>query len=222
MSCSANPTTVRSGESATVTCECTSPDGRPVTVSNWTASGGRVSGTGNTATLDTAGAAPGSITVSASCSDDRGLTTQAKASVNVEAPPEKPKASKLTEIFFKQNNARVDNAAKGALDGVADRLLQDPNAKAVIVGQFDPAERNGQRLAAQRAVNTKAYLTSGENQKAVDASRLEVRTGSDGGMRVEVYIVPEGATFEEPNTTPVDETKVKPSAARPAVRRPRR
>ena len=127
-----------------------------------------------------------------------------------------------TEIFFKENNARVDNAAKGALDGVADRLLQDPNARAVIVGQFDPNERNGQRLAAQRAVNAKAYLTSGENQKAVDGSRIDVRTGSDGGMRDEVYIVPEGATFEEPNTAPVDENVVKPAASRPAARRPRR
>ena len=137
----------------------------------------------------------------------------------MEAPPERPQASKLTEIFFKENNTRVDNAAKGALDGVADRLLQDPNARAVIVGQFDPAERNGQALAAQRAVNAKAYLTSGENQKAVDGSRIDVRTGADGGMRAEVYVVPEGATFEEPNTTPVDETKVTPSGSRPARRR---
>src|SRR5262249_27726117 len=180
MSCSANPTTVRSGESATITCECTSPDGRSVSVGNWTASAGKATGSGNTATLDTAGVAPGAINVSATCTDDRGLNVQASSTVNVEAPPEKPKASKLTEIFFKQNNARVDNAAKGALDGVADRLLQDPNARAVIVGQFDPNEKNGQRLAAQRAVNAKAYLTSGENQKAVDGSRIEVRTGSDG------------------------------------------
>lgn len=222
MSCSANPTTVRSGESATVTCECTSPDQRQVTVSNWTASAGKISGTGNTATLDTAGAAPGSITIGARCSDDRGLTAQASANVNVEAPPERPQASKLTEIFFKENNTRVDNAAKGALDGVADRLLQDPNARAVIVGQFDPAERNGEALAAQRAVNAKAYLTSGENQKAVDGSRIEVRTGADGGMRAEVYVVPEGATFEEPNTTPVDETKVRPGTGRPARRTPPR
>jgi outer membrane protein OmpA-like peptidoglycan-associated protein len=222
MSCSANPTTVRSGESATITCECTSPDGRAVSLSNWTASAGKVSGTGNTATLDTAGAAPGAITIGATCTDDRGLNVQASSTVNVEAPPEKPQPSKLTEIFFKENNARVDNAAKGALDGVADRLLQDPNARAVVVGQFDPNEKNGQRLAAQRAVNAKAYLTSGENQKAVDGSRIDVRTGSDGGMRDEVYIVPEGATFEEANTTPVDENVVKPAASKPTPRRPRR
>ena len=225
MSCSANPTTVKSGESASITCECTSPDGVPVNVGNWTASAGKISGTGNTATLDSAGAAPGAITIGATCTDNRGLTAQASSTVNVEAPPEKPKASKLNEIFFKENNARVDNAAKGALDGVADRLLQDPNARAVIVGQFDPNEKNGQRLAAQRAVNAKAYLTSGENQKAVDGSRIDVRTGTDGGMRDEIYIVPEGATFEEPNTAAVDENVVKPSAqrpARPATRRPKK
>jgi hypothetical protein len=53
MSCSASPSSVQAGASVTVTCTCTSPDGVPVTVSNWTASSGTVSGSGNTATLST-------------------------------------------------------------------------------------------------------------------------------------------------------------------------
>ena len=216
VSCSANPATVRSGESSTISCDCKSPDNRPVTLSNWTASSGRVSGTGNTATLDTAGVSPGSVTVGATCSDDRGLSATANAAVNVEAPPEKPVASKLTDIPFKKNNARVNNDAKGALDGVADRLLQDPNAKAVVVGETAAGEKGGTRLAAQRAVNAKAYLTSGENQKAVDASRIEVRSGT-GDQRAEIYIVPEGATFDTSNTQAVDETKVKPQARHAAA-----
>ena len=216
VSCSANPATVRSGESSTISCDCKSPDNRPVTLSNWTASSGRVSGTGNTATLDTAGVSPGSVTVGATCSDDRGLSATANAAVNVEAPPEKPVASKLTDIPFKKNNARVNNDAKGALDGVADRLLQDPNAKAVIVGETAAGEKGGTRLAAQRAVNAKAYLTSGENQKAVDGSRIEVRSGT-GDQRAEIYIVPEGATFDTTNTQAVDETKVKPQARHAAA-----
>jgi outer membrane protein OmpA-like peptidoglycan-associated protein len=216
VSCSANPATVRSGESSTISCDCKSPDNRPVTLSSWTASSGRVSGTGSSATLDTAGVAPGSITVGATCADDRGLSAAGSAAVNVEAPPEKPVASKLTDIPFKRNNARVNNDAKGALDGVADRLLQDPNAKAVIVGETAAGEQGGTRLAAQRAVNAKAYLTSGENQKAVDGSRIEVRSGT-GYQRAEIYIVPEGATFDNSNTQAVDESKVKPQARHAAA-----
>lgn len=212
VSCSANPASVKSGDPSTITCDCKSPDNRSVSLSNWTASGGKISGSGNTATLDTAGAPAGAINVSATCSDDRGLTAGGTTSVDVEVPPPAPQASKLNEINFKKNNARVDNAAKAVLDQVADRLQQDPNSKAVIIGETDASEK-GKNLAAQRAVNAKAYLTSGENQKAIDPSRIQVMTGGTGGMRDEIWIVPEGATFNEPNTTPVDESKVKPTAA---------
>jgi outer membrane protein OmpA-like peptidoglycan-associated protein/opacity protein-like surface antigen len=211
VSCSANPASVKSGDPSTITCDCKSPDNRSVSLSNWNASGGKVSGSGNTATLDTAGAPAGAINVTATCSDDRGLTADGSTSVNVEVPPPAPQASKLNEINFKKNNARVDNAAKAVLDQVADRLQQDPNAKAVIIGETDASEK-GKNLAAQRAVNAKAYLTSGENQKAIDPSRIQVVTGGPGGMRDEIWVVPEGATFNEPNTTPVDESKVKPQA----------
>ena len=212
---------MKSGEPATVTCDCKSPDNRPVTLSDWTASGGKISGSGNTATLDTAGAAAGPINIGATCSDDRGLTAPGSASVNVEVPPPPPQASKLNEITFKKNNARVDNAAKAVLDQVADRLQQDPNAKAVIIGETDGTEK-GKNLAAQRTVNAKAYLTSGENQKAIDPSRIQVVTGGPGGMRDEIWVVPEGATFNEPNTKPVDESKVKPQAGHAAHAAPKK
>ena len=62
LSCSANPATVKSGEPATITSTGENPDNRPLTYS-YTATAGRVSGTGTTATLDTAGAPAGPITV---------------------------------------------------------------------------------------------------------------------------------------------------------------
>jgi len=212
ISCSANPSTVKSGEASTITCDCKSPDGRQVSLSNWTASSGKISGTGNTATLDTAGAAAGAINVSATCSDDRGLTAQGSASVTVENPPPAPTASKVCEFEFnnKAKPARVDNAAKGCLDGAADSLLNSPNSKAVLVGEQGEKEKpKAPKLAAQRAVNAKAYLTSGENQKAVDPSRIEPRTGSATEQKVEVWVIPEGATFDQPGTSAVDEAKVK-------------
>jgi hypothetical protein len=65
-----------------------------------------------------------------------------------------------------------------------------------------------EHLAAQRAVNTKAYLVT---EKGIDASRIQVRTGSNGQNEVENYLVPAGATFDNdvPSTTPVDENAVK-------------
>jgi hypothetical protein len=164
--------------------------------------------------LDTAGLQAGPVSVSASCSDDRGLTATGNANVNVEVPPPAPTASKINECSFpnKVKPWRVDNACKAALDDVALRLQRDADAKGVIVGNQAKNEK-GKTLAAQRAVNAKAYLTSGENQKAIDPSRLEVRTGNSGEMKADYWIVPAGATFNEPGTSPVDEKKVKPAAA---------
>jgi outer membrane protein OmpA-like peptidoglycan-associated protein len=201
ISCSANPTTVQSGDPSTISCNCTSPDGRPVQIS-YSTSGGQIAGTGNTAQLDTAGAPAGQITVSATCTDDRNLSAQGSASVNVEVPPPPPQAEKLNEIMFKKNNARVDNAAKAILDDVALRLQRDADAKAVIIGNADPGERNGKRLAAQRARNTRAYLV---DEKGIDPSRIELRTGSGGAMTAEIHLVPAGATFEGAGTEVVTE-----------------
>ena len=97
MSCSANPTTVQSGTPSTITCDCKSPDNVPVNV-EYSASGGKVSGTGNTATLDTAGASPGPITVTGKCTDSRGLSASSDSTVTIEAPPPPPpQASKLNQ-----------------------------------------------------------------------------------------------------------------------------
>src|SRR5581483_5173976 len=90
MSCTANPTNVQTGGTSTITCDCKSPDNVTVNVSNWTASSGTVSGTGNTGTLNTTGASAGPVTVNATCTDSRGLTTTSSAQVTVEAPPPPP------------------------------------------------------------------------------------------------------------------------------------
>jgi outer membrane protein OmpA-like peptidoglycan-associated protein len=211
ISCSANPATVTAGNPSTISCTCSSPDNRQVSIANWVASAGKVSGTGNSGMLDTAGMQAGPVSVSATCSDDRGLTATGNANVNVEVPAKAPEASKLNEIDFKKNSAHVDNKAKAALDDVALRLKSDPEAKAVIIGEYAKGEKAGQKLAAQRAVNAKAYLTQGEAGQGIDPSRIDVRTGNGGEMKDENWIVPAGATFDSTGTQPVDEKKVKPN-----------
>src|ERR1700686_1059397 len=100
-SCSASPTTLQPGNPSTITCSCTSPDNVPVTIGGWSATGGTISGSGNSATLNTTGASPGTITVNATCTDSRGLNASSSASVTVEnPPPPPPQATKLNECTY--------------------------------------------------------------------------------------------------------------------------
>ena len=231
MSCTASPSSVDAGGSVTVTCTCTSPDNVPVTVGGWKASGGTISGSGNSATLNTNGAAPGSITISATCTDSRGLTASSSASTRVNnpppPPPPPPQASKLNECDYpnKVKPWRVDNTCKAMLDDVANKLQQDPDAKLVVVGNADPKEAKHSKhknLAAERAVDVKYYLTEGEAKQHIDASRIECRTGSADTTTSQQWIIPAGATFPDAaSTAVVDESKVKaiPDHPKPAAKK---
>ncbi len=225
VSCSANPATVQGGTPSTVTCNCSTPDSGPeykpavtVNISNWTSSAGKVSGTGNTAQLDTTGASAGPITVTATCTDSRGLTGSGNATVNVEVPPPPPQVSKINTCEFpsKTKPARVDNACKAVLDDVALRLQREADAKAVVVGNAEAKERKAKTLAADRAVNTKEYLVK---EKGIDASRIEVRSGAGDSRTADVYLVPQGATFNEPNTEPVTEKPAKAPARKKSAKK---
>jgi outer membrane protein OmpA-like peptidoglycan-associated protein len=215
LSCTANPTTVAPGGTATISATGVSPQNRPLTYT-FSASAGQISGSGNSATLTTAGAPAGSITVTGTVQDDKGQTATCSASVNVEAPPPPPapKTKTLCSINFDRDTkrpARVDNEAKACLDDVALNLQQSTDATAVVVGEAASTEKKADTLAAQRAVNTKDYLVK---EKGIDASRISVRTGTQGNKEVENYLVPSGATFDSDvqGTTPVDESTVKVEA----------
>jgi outer membrane protein OmpA-like peptidoglycan-associated protein len=229
ISCSANPTTVNPGDSSTITALGVSPQNRPLTYS-YSASAGTISGTSSTATLATAGAPAGSITVTCNVADDKNQTASTTTTVTVSAPPAPPaKTSTLCSITFdrdKRRPARVDNEAKACLDDVTLNAQRSADASLVVVGNaaqgeapmgkhkhkkmemMDPA-----KLAAQRAVNTKDYLVK---EKGIDASRISVRTGTKGTNEVDDYLVPAGANFDNdvPGTTAVSETvKAQPRTA---------
>ena len=224
ISCSASPSTVQTGGTATISCSCTSPDNVPVTIGGWTASGGSISGSGNSATLSTTGASSGPITISATCTDSRGLTASTTSSVTVEnPPPPPPQATKVNECAYPNVKKpwRVDNTCKAELDDVALKLQQDPDAKLVVVGNAAPKEKR-KNLAAERAVDVKAYISGGEAKQNIDPSRIETRTGNAGTATSEQWIVPAGATFPEADsTTPVDESAVKaiPDHPKPAAKK---
>jgi outer membrane protein OmpA-like peptidoglycan-associated protein len=216
ITCSANPSTGAPGDSFTITATGVSPQNRPLTYS-YSSSAGSVSGSGTTATLTTTGAAPGPVTVTANVVDDKGQTASCTASVTLIAPtpPPAPTTSSLCSISFDRDAkrpARVDNEAKACLDDITLNLQRSSDAKLAVVGNTASGEKNGAKLAAERAVNTKAYLVT---EKGVDASRISVYTGSQDGKTVTSTLIPTGATLDTTGLTPVDESAVKAVARKP-------
>ncbi|HEX3437769.1 MAG TPA: hypothetical protein VHT24_13455 [Pseudacidobacterium sp.] len=226
-SCSADPSSVQPGGTSTITVTASSPDGRPLTFS-YAASAGSISGTGNTATLNTAGAAAGTITVTANVMDDHGQSTPCTAMVNVQAPPlPAAEAQQVGTCNFSdpRRRTRVDNECKAVLDEAALRLQHEPTGRLVVVGSAEEEELTRvSNIDAQRAENIKYYLTSGEGQAQIDPSRIEARTGPHGSRSASLYFVPEGASFSGEGTQPVDESRVKGQSRRGgrAARRGRR
>jgi outer membrane protein OmpA-like peptidoglycan-associated protein len=229
ISCTANPTTIKPGETSTITCHAVSPQNLPLTYS-YSASAGNLTGNGSTAIYSSAGAPTGSVGITAKVSDDKGNTASADTTVTIEAPPPPPAphAQALCSISFtndKRRPTRVDNEAKACLDQIAINLQQQPDAKAVLVGESDTKEKaltarqekyqkrharaHVTYFAAQRAVNAKDYLVT---EKGIDASRISTATSGEEGQMVQDYLIPSGANFEQdvPGTTPVDETQIKP------------
>jgi outer membrane protein OmpA-like peptidoglycan-associated protein len=115
MSLSANPTELVPGGIVNLSGTCTSPDGVPVSVANWTSSAGTVSGSGTSATLNTAGMQPGPVTVNATCTDSRGLAAQASTQVNVQTPPPPP-VDKALEARLALHSVYFQTALPSAKD----------------------------------------------------------------------------------------------------------
>jgi outer membrane protein OmpA-like peptidoglycan-associated protein len=210
VSCSANPSTVAPGDSSTITANGSSPQNRPLTYS-YSSTAGSVTGNTSTATLNTTGAAPGTITVTANVVDDKGQTASCTATVTVvaPAPPPAPTTTSLCSITFdrdKRRPARVDNEAKACLDDIALNMQRSSDAKLAVVGNAASTEKTGSKTAASRAVNTKDYLVT---EKGIDASRISVYTGSQDGKTVNSTLIPTGATLDQTGLTPVDESAVK-------------
>jgi len=194
MACAASPTSVQAGTSVNVSCTCSSPDNVPVSVSNYTASAGTISGSGNTATLNTTGANPGKITVNASCSDQRGLNTPATTEVSIESPPPPPPVSPevraleqrlaLHSIYFPTAQPAPANLKGGlvksqqailiALAADFKKYLESkPDAHLILEGHADPrgsAEYN-QALSERRVARTKSFLL----EQGVPAGSIETK-----------------------------------------------
>jgi hypothetical protein len=208
ITCSANPSTVMPGDPSTITSIANSPQNRPLTYS-YSASAGQVSGNTPTVTLNTTGTPPGTINITCNVVDDLGKQATANTSVTVTAPPPPPapQTRNLCSISFerdKKRPVRVDNEAKGCLDEIALTLNRESSSKLVIVGKHSADEKPD--AAAQRDLNVAQYLTQ---EKGIDPSRIELRTGGEPTRGLDSILVPAGATFAPGDTNTFDSNSVK-------------
>jgi outer membrane protein OmpA-like peptidoglycan-associated protein len=193
MSCSPSPASAPVGTDIMVTCSCTSPDGVPVSVASWTASSGTLSGSGSSATLSTAGVSPGSVTVGASCTDSRGLSTQASTNVTIETPPPPPVDKKLearlalgNSVYFPTAKPPVNDPNAGLLASQQQTLVTlaadfltylktKPDAHLTLQGHADirgSVEYN-QALSERRVARCKSFLVEhGVPEAAIQTEAL--------------------------------------------------
>jgi outer membrane protein OmpA-like peptidoglycan-associated protein len=197
IACSSDPGTVRTGGTATIRSNASSPDNRRLTYS-YSASAGDVSGADTTATLNTRGAQPGRVTVTCNVSDDRNLTASSTTMVNVEAPPPPPPppapAPQIKEleaklalhsIYFQTARPTVENPKGGLLDSQAEilnTLAEDfksylkykPDAHLILGGHADPrgSEEYNKGLTQRRVERTTNSLV----EHGVPADHIETRS----------------------------------------------
>jgi outer membrane protein OmpA-like peptidoglycan-associated protein len=181
ISCSSNPATVPLGESATISSNGTSPDGRILNYS-YTASAGSIAGNASTASLDSRGAQPGTITVTCNVSDDRNppLTASSTTTVDVQAPPLAElspeiraieKRLSLHSVYFGTAKPTPENPDGGLLasqEKTLNKLASDfqtyvqskPDARLTLEGHADPrgSVEYNQALSERRVDRTKRFL----------------------------------------------------------------
>lgn len=208
VTCIANPASIGPGGSAVVTATGISPARRSL-VYSFSSSNGRIATVGNTATVRaTAGSALDAastqreITVICTVQDDHALTGSTTISIPVTAREEirsnpdlapLPLQSDMCSVSFvrdRRRPARVDNEGKACLDGIALTMQRQLDSSLVVLGDHD--SREAAAVAAERAVNVKAYLTQ---EKGIDPARIQLRA-TDGGVRqVQNIYLPVGSTF---------------------------
>jgi outer membrane protein OmpA-like peptidoglycan-associated protein len=195
LSCSANPTDLKPGDSSTVTSTGVSPQNRPLTYS-YTAAGGTISGSGTTATFSSTGAPTGPVSITCNVSDDKGHTATANTSVTIEPPPPPPGPSPeqirlearlaLHSVFFPTAQPREKHPEGGLVPSQQETLTTlatdfkayiaiKPDAHLTLSGHADvrgSVEYN-QALSERRVARVKAFLVEqGISEAAIDTKAL--------------------------------------------------
>jgi len=224
VSCSVSPSTIGSGDPATITMTAANPQGWPMTY-NWSATGGQLSGSGTTTTLTASTADAGkTITVTGTATTTRTggnpetLSASCTSQVTVNPIISCVNIEDWGECTFEKNPKkpwRVDNDCKDVLDKVALRLQQNSSGKLQVLGFKDQQEDiDAKDIDGQRSVNVKYYLVEDDLGPKADGSRISPKAGGVKGKATHFYFVPDGNLCQGQvvEGTAVDENAVKGQA----------
>ena len=202
ISCAPDHGSVPTGGTAAINSTASSPDGRPLTYS-YATSAGDIAGDSSSATLNSRGVQPGTITVTCNVSDDRkpALTASATTTVNVEAtalPPPSPefvaieKRLAIHSVYFATARPRPEKPDGGLLPSqektlttlAADfhtYLQTKPDARLTLIGHADPrgTEEFNQALSQRRVDRTRSFLVA---QGVPDANIETKAQGEDQNL----------------------------------------
>ncbi|HUC28642.1 MAG TPA: OmpA family protein [Candidatus Acidoferrum sp.] len=201
LSLSVSPSSVVTGGSVNVSATCTSPDGVPVSVANYTSTAGSISGNGNAATLSTAGAPAGPVTVTATCTDSRGLSSQGTTQLNIENPPPPPvdKALEarlaLHSVYFPTAQPPANEPNAGLVPSQQQTLINlakdftkyleaKPDAHLILEGHADirGSVAYNQALSERRVARVKSFLI----EQGVPESAIETKAfGKERNLTLE-------------------------------------
>jgi outer membrane protein OmpA-like peptidoglycan-associated protein len=181
-----------------------------------------LSGNGDSAALNTSGAAAGPITVSAACNDSRGLNTQTTTQVMVENPPApSPEFLQLEarlvlhSIYFPTARPSLQNPDNGLLASQRATLVAlaedfrkyletKPDAHLTLEGHADPraSVEYNQALSERRVERTKRFLI----EHGVPAANIETK-GFGKQQNLSAAQVKE-AVEHSPDLTPAQRQRV--------------
>jgi outer membrane protein OmpA-like peptidoglycan-associated protein len=226
ISCLSDPASVAMGGTSTITSTASSPDGRRLTYS-YTTSAGNITGNTSTASLDTAGAQPGTITVTCNVSDDRNLplTASASTTVNLQAPPPPPQMSPeiiaiekrlaLHSVYFATAKPTLENPDAGLLasqEKTLTALASDfliylqakPDARLTLEGHADPrgSLEYNQGLSERRVDRVKRFLV----EKGVPAANLQTKAFGKQENLTDAQV--KDAVERNPELSPEDRQRV--------------
>jgi hypothetical protein len=185
------PSEVDPNQPITFTASVTGGDSAATYTYNWSVSAGTISsGQGtSTITVDTANLAGQSVTATVSIggADPSCTGTTSSCTTSIKVPPKQPvKFDEYGNIRFNDEKARLDNYAI--------QLQNDPTSSATII-VYGSCEGEAQ----QRGDRAKDYLV---NTRGIEAGRITVVDGGcSSELKVQLWIVPSGATAPAADTT---------------------
>ena len=193
ISCSADPSTIKPGDTATLTATAVSPQNRPLTYS-FNATAGTVTPSGSTATYNSTGAPSGTVDVTCNVADDKGHTATSTATLTILPPPPPPGPSPeqirlearlaLHSIFFPTAQPRATHPEGGLVPSQQQTLTTlasdfksylaiKPDAHLMLTGHADPrgSVEYNQALTERRVNRAKAFLV----EQGVPENAIETR-----------------------------------------------